>query len=470
MKNIPRLEEINRELARRSFAEFVKQAWPIIEPNTELKWNWHIDAICSHLQAVHAGTIKDLIINIPFRLSKSILCSVMYPTWVWLTDPGHKFVCTSHTHKTVLENSIKMRRIVTSDWFKAFFPGNSFSLTKDTENYFINEFGGHRQSYSVETSVTGITANTLIIDDPMTSGTASSRLERDRVERVLENDFMTRLTPPGQGRRIIVMQRLHQEDTSGKYLRSDKWDRLIIPAIWDGDQRSKTALNFQDHRELGQSIFPDYMSDEYLEAIKVENGSTFFASQLQQRPVALEGSIIKHEWIKTFHNNLTPNILRYTISIDTAIKVGQNNDYSVVQLWGEAEDGYYLLDMYRKKLEYPALKTAVLSFCDKYQQASEIIIEDKASGQQLVQDFKQTTRLPVIPVIPTKDKAQRLHLVSGLFESGKVFVPDNVPWKIDFIDELCSFPYAVHDDIVDATTQYLSRAKFTRNRSNVRVL
>lgn len=470
MLNIPRLEEINREIARRSFAEFVKQAWTIIEPNTELKWNWHIDAICNHLQAVHTGTIKDLIINIPFRLSKSILCSVMYPAWVWLTDPGHKFVCTSHTHKTVLENSIKMRRIVTSEFYKAFFENGTFLLTKDTENYFINEFGGHRQSYSVETSVTGITANTLIIDDPMTSSTASSRLERDRVERVLENDFMTRLTPPGQGRRIIVMQRLHQEDTAGKYLKSEKWDRLIIPAIWDGDQRSKTALNFSDHREIGQSIFPAYMSDEYLDAIKIENGSTFFASQLQQRPVAIEGSIIKQDWIKTYNSNLLPEILRYSISIDTAIKTGQNNDYSVVQLWGEAVDGYYLIDMLRKKLEYPALKAAVLAFCDKYNQASEIIIEDKASGQQLVQDFKQATRLPVVPVIPSKDKMQRLQLVSGLFEAHKVFISESAHYKTDFIDELCSFPYAVHDDIVDATTQYLSRVKFNRNRSNVRVL
>lgn len=468
---LPSVAEIDRELARRDFKHFVRQAWTILEPSNPIMWNWHIEAMCDHLQAVSEDKIKDLIINIPFRLSKSMICSVMYPAWVWLSDPGHKFVCTSHTHKTVLDNAIKMRRIIVSNWYKDFFDGN-FSLIKDTENFFVNNFQGHRQSYSVETSVTGITANTLIIDDPMTSGTAASKLERERVERTIESDFMTRLTPPGKGKRIIVMQRLHNEDTSGKYLKSENWDRLIIPAKWEGEQRSITKLNWKDPRkELNQSIFPDYMSDQFLDDILKENGAQFFASQLQQRPVAAEGSIIKYEWMRTYRE--LPHVKKYSISCDTAIKVGQQNDYSVVQLWAECDDGYYLVDMLRKKLEYSALKTAVQAFFDKAP-ASEVIIEDKASGQQLVQDFRRFSRIPVIPVIPGRDmpstKTERLNMVAGLFEAGKVFVPETAPWRMEFMQELCEFGYVAHDDIADAATQYLCRTMSRRNRSNVRIL
>ena len=467
----PTVEQLNKIIAKKKFSEFVKQAWPIIEPNTPLQWNWHLDVMCDHLQAVREGKIKNLIINIPFRLSKSIICSVLYPAWVWLSDPAHKFVGTSHTHKTVLENSIKMRRVVVSDWYKSFFPGG-FNLVKDTESYFTNNYSGHRQSYSVETSVTGITANTLIIDDPMTTETASSKLERERIERTIAFDFMTRLTPPGKGACIIVMQRLHTEDTSGKYLKDDAWDRIVIPAVWDGDNRSKTSLGFKDPRqEIGESIFPEYMTDEFISSTKLNNGNQFFASQLQQRPVAAEGSIIHYEWIKTYKE--LPEVVKYSISCDTAIKTGTNNDYSVIQLWAQCESGFYLVDMIRKKLEYPALKAVIQAFYDQ-NPASEMIIEDKASGQQLTQDFKSFSKIPVIPVIPGRDmpskKDERLQLVSGLFEAGKIYIPERAPWKLDFMQEICEFGYQPHDDIVDATTQYLSRQLLRRNKVSIRML
>lgn len=464
--NIPGKREIEVELAKRVFKRFVALLWPCLE-DVPLVPNFHLDAICDHLQAVHEGKTKDLIINIPFRLGKSVIVSVMYPAWVWVNDPGHKFICTSHTHKTVIDNALRMRRLLATDLYQSFFPGG-LKLTKDTENYIANQYGGHRMSYSVETAVTGITGNTLIIDDPMTTATALSTADRDRVERALSNDFMTRLTPPGQGKRIIVMQRLHQEDTSGRYLRQPSFDRLIIPAKWDGNHRSRTCLNWVDPRtEIGQSIFPEYMSDKFLDDIRIENGPQFFASQLQQTPVAADGSIIKYEWIRTYKE--LPPVKRITLSCDTAIKIEQANDYSVITVWAEADSGYYLLDMIRKKVEFPELKKLVAQVADKYT-PHEILVEDKASGQQIIQEFKRTTKYPIIGINPKGTKAERLNLVSGLFEAGKIFIPERAIFALDFTDELCNFPYGKHDDIVDSVSQYLNRVRSRGGSQRVRVI
>jgi len=460
------LEAIETELSKRSFKHFTKAMWPLVD-KAEFIPNWHIDAICDHLQAVHEGKTRDLIINIPFRLGKSLIVSVLYPAWVWLTDPTHKFVCTSHTHKTVTENAMKMRSLVQKPEYQRLAP-SGFKLEKDTENYFSNNFGGHRQSYSVETSVTGITANTLIIDDPMTTATATSNTERERIERTLSNDFMTRLTPPGKARRIVVMQRLHQRDTAGKYLDNESFDRLIIPAVWDGVHRSRTCLNWVDPRtELGTSIFPAYMTDEFLANIRIENGPQFFASQLMQEPVADSGSIIKHEWIKTYRE-LPSDATRITISCDTAIKIEQHNDYSVLIVWARNNSGFYILDLIRKKLEFPELKQMLQQMCTKYR-PNEVLIEDKASGQQLIQEFRRLTSLPVIGINPKGTKGERLNLCTGQFEAGRVYIPERAPWAFDFTNELCSFPYAEHDDIVDAVTQYLQRVSSMSN-PNIRVL
>lgn len=464
--NIPGKSEIELELAKRVFKRFVSLMWPCLE-DVPLVPNFHLDAICDHLQAVHEGKTKDLIINIPFRLGKSVIVSVMYPAWVWVNDPGHKFICTSHTHKTVIDNALRMRKLISTELYQKFFPGG-LKLVKDTENYISNQWGGHRMSYSVETAVTGITGNTLIIDDPMTTATALSTADRERVQRALANDFMTRLTPPGQGRRIIVMQRLHQEDTSGHYLRQPAFDRLIIPARWDGQHRSRTCLGWVDPRtEIGQSIFPAYMSDKFLDDIRIENGPQFFASQLQQTPVAADGSIIKYEWINTYKE--LPTIKRITLSCDTAIKIEQANDYSVITVWGESDSGYYLLDMVRKKVEFPELKKLVAQVADKYK-PHQILVEDKASGQQIIQEFKRTTTYPIIGINPKGTKAERLNLVSGLFEAGKIFIPDQADFALDFIEELCNFPYAKHDDIVDSVSQYLNRVRSSGGQKRMRII
>jgi predicted phage terminase large subunit-like protein len=183
--------------------------------------------------------------------------------------------------------------------------------------------------------------------------------------------------------------------------------------------------------------------------------------------ISADGGIIRPEWIRKY-SQLPPEheIKNYVWSLDTAIKEGEENDFSVLQLWAEAKNGYYLVSQIRDKLSYPALKRKALDVFDIYP-ATEILIEDKASGQQLIQDFKRDTTLPVIPMMPGRNmgrsKVERCNFVSTLFEAGKVYVPEGAVWVNELIQEWIAFPNAPHDDTVDAMTQYLSRKLKERN-------
>lgn len=474
LSNLPSMEAINRELARRSFAEFIKQAWEHVEPSVDLIWNWHIDAIADHLQAVAEGKIKRLIINIPFRCSKSTLCSTLFPAWCWVNTPGKKLITTSYDEALALRDAWSMRALVNTDWYRSLFPKDKpFMLADDQaqKRYFANNYGGHRLARGITSGATGHTAEILIADDPMNAKKVTSDVERQTAVDSFQNQFMTRLSPPGQGAVVIVMQRLHHQDLSGIYMDDPSWDKLIIPMIYEGTDRSQTKLDWKDPRtEIGELMFPEYFTKEAIDSYGI-NGSQFIASQLQQHPVASEGSIIKHEWIKTYKE--LPSVKRYSWSWDTAFKTGDKNDYSVGTLWAECEDGYYLVDMIRKKVEYTALKHLIKAAYDAHPSA-EVLVEDKGSGMSLLQDLRRQSNLPVIPVSPGKDmpgpKEERLQICAGLFEAGKVKIPESAPWRLIWTQEITEFGYQPHDDVVDSTSQYLNRVLTQRKRTRFTVV
>jgi predicted phage terminase large subunit-like protein len=158
---------------------------------------------------------------------------------------------------------------------------------------------------------------------------------------------------------------------------------------------------------------------------------------------------------------------RITQSWDTAIKAASHNDASACATFEEREDGHYLLDMWVGRVEYPALKRAVQRLAKKYQ-PDAILIEDKASGQSLIQDLRREQHLPIIAVHPKGDKLTRFAAVTPIMEAGKVWLPHRAPWLIDLETELLAFPHGPHDDQVDAISQYLNWVK-QKNWDRLRV-
>jgi predicted phage terminase large subunit-like protein len=158
-------------------------------------------------------------------------------------------------------------------------------------------------------------------------------------------------------------------------------------------------------------------------------------------------------------------------SWDTAYKDRDINDPSVCTTWGQTRHGYYLLDVYRDRLQFPDLRRAAISQAQKWGPHA-VLIEDKSSGQALIQELRQgirapdgsTLSIPVVPIQPQGSKLDRAVAVSSLFDAGLVFVPEHAPWLTDLEMELIAFPNSAHDDQVDSITQFLHWAHSTSTR------
>lgn len=460
-----------RALCRKDLSSFIRKSFDIVSPGTKYLHNWHVELISKYLEAVKDGDIKRLVINIPPRSLKSISVAVSFPAWILGHDPTKKIICSSYSQSLAIKHSLDTRTIIDNPFYKFLFPDIELVKDQNTKTKFMTTQRGYRFATSVGGSLTGEGADILIVDDPHKADQIYSPAFRESTKLWFDQAFMTRLNDRKKGAVIVVMQRLHEDDITGHLLNKKGWEHLRIPLIAEDDEEYKIK-DFYYHRSKGELMHPDTIGNNEADQLKIDLGNFAFAGQYQQSPMAAGGNIIKTEWIKTYKE--LPNVKMLSWSWDTAIKVGQENDYSVGTLWAECEDGYYLIDLFRQKIEYPELKK-VVSMLYNNQKSHEVLIEDKASGQQILQDFKRIGTMPVIAVSPGCDmplsKPERMQLVSGLFAAGKVFIPENADWSFDFLKEMTQFPAGKHDDICDSVTQYLIRRLNRKNKApNVRVL
>jgi predicted phage terminase large subunit-like protein len=180
-------------------------------------------------------------------------------------------------------------------------------------------------------------------------------------------------------------------------------------------------------RESGGALWPERYPLEVLEKIKVTIGSAAFVSLYQQRPSAATGNVFLREWWRTY-SEPPAEFKRIVLSLDSAFKVGEESDFSVATVWGATRTGFYLLHMWRQRVEFPKLKQMIVELATEWK-ANVLLVEDAASGQSLIQELKAGTTLPVLPIKPDRDKVSRANAVTPLIECGKVFIPESAPWK-----------------------------------------
>ena len=209
----------------------------------------------------------------------------------------------------------------------------------------------------------------------------------------------------------------------------------------------------------GEALWPEKFPLHVLEQIRTEIGGAPWASLYQQQPAAAEGAVFKREWWRLFREQ--PACTRIVQSWDTAFKTGCDNDYSVCTTWGVSGNNYFLLWFWRGRVEFPELKKRMAWLAQEWK-PNQILVEDLASGQSLIQELKYSTALPIIPIKVDRDKLARAQAVTPLIEAGKVFLPESVPWRNEYIDELAAFPTGAHDDAVDSTTQALNYLRHQR--------
>ena len=452
-------------ILRNDLTSFIQSAFHELNPQTPYMRGSHIEVMATKLEACRQGKIRRLIINLPPRNLKSHCVSIAFPAWLLGHNPAEQIICASYGQDLADKLARDTRRIMMSQWYKNLF-STRISERQALHDFATGEMGG-RMATSVGGVLTGRGANYIILDDPLKPDEALSETQRTAVNQWFSNSLLSRLNNKATGCIIIVMQRLHQDDLVGHVLEQDDWDVLSFPAIAEENESHIIEGPFGRRlfrRRHGEALHPERESLQTLSKIRSDIGEYNFASQYQQTPTPVGGAMVKIEWLRYYEPGSEPRRFSMIVqSWDTANKSGELNDFSVCTTWGVAGRDFYLLDVYRERLNYPELKRAVLTRKSLYRPTT-IIIEDKASGTQLIQELRRegVNIRPYMPP-PNTDKVLRLHAQAIHFENGRVFLRKDAPWLKSYISELTGFPGTRFDDQVDSTTQFLD---YSRNHAS----
>jgi predicted phage terminase large subunit-like protein len=440
---------------------FFNQVYNSLHPGKPLLDNWHIGLICEYLMACYHGEIRRLNINIPPRFAKSLFGSVAFPMWVLGKDPTKKFICCSYSASLSNELNDKCRTIANNSWYQYTFPEFSIQAsieghkTKDTQKEFITTKGGGRYATSTGATVTGKGADYVIIDDLINPQEGASSTKRKGSITWSNESLFSRLDDQKTGVIINIAQRLHELDFSAQCI-DHGWETLEIPIYFERP-KAYSFGNFSKIVKEGDYLHEDRIGKEEVDLLRTSLGTTAFSAQYLQNPAPADGGVIKKEWFR-YYTEL-PEIHSITQSWDTAFKEGQTNDYSVCTTWGIRDtqfgEQYYLIDLYKGKLIYPDLKNKFIELQDKYNPI-EILIEDKASGQSILQDLIKVGNNRVRAIKVDRDKELRANAITSLIENGSVFIPQDANWLDAFLNEIIVFPNGAHDDQVDSMVQYLN--------------
>lgn len=492
-KTIAHLIELKlRRQAEDDFYTFVQQAWHIVEPGAKFQGGWALKAICEHLEEVYYGRIKRLLINQPPRTGKSSLISVLWPVWCWIKNPSEQFMCISYAESLAKRDNVKARRLIKSKWFQVRWPPLVLTDDQDTKNYVENTLGGHRYVTGCDGSVTGFGANIIICDD-LNSVRDSSETMLESATSFFTDVLPTRFNDFKTGKMVVVQQRTDTRDISGWILANQKkeWVTLILPMEFEESRhcatvplKSTNGGPWHDPRtEEGELLWPERFGQKELKLLKSALGGEYSISgQLQQRPAPSEGGMIKRAWWQLWQQEYPPNI-RFTMQAwDTAMSIKDKAAYSACLTFGifkddHQHDSLILLSAWRKRVEFPELYKAVQRMAKDYRATKEdsiinqryapdlVLVEEKASGVQLIQTLNKTG-ITLVGWRPDRygDKVERVRRVTHLLESGRIYVPCKAPDFLkpkqyaDFlISQAALFPKGDGADLVDCFTMILQR-------------
>lgn len=508
--------DAEREECERSLIAFFIRAWREIGEPGEPEINWHHEKVAAYLEALARGDIRDEIINIPPRCTKSLMCTVCFPAWVWCQPPEHqgplmgphvKFFCLSYGATLAEDMAVKMRRLVIGEWYQRLW-GERVQIQPDqaARSNFANTAGGERISSSIEGGILGRGGDIQIIDDPHhLKGAESDTQRRETLEGM--RALTTRVTDPRRFARILVMQRLHQDDATNYAL--EHW-RTDLVHLWFPMRFEANRICPADHREQdGQLLWPDVWTQEAVRQEERELGEYGTAGQLQQSPVPRGGGIIKREWWRLWPDDAevetgfqaqyrcyfckwegerffagpetecprcrqmaerlirNPETSFRLLSVDTGIGDKEQNSWSAATLWGiwhgkDEAPRAMLMEAWRGR---PMLrggtsgqKGLVETIADMANRrlVDTVLIEKKTRGVDLYNELDRLMRdypwsLEFFEPTGRGDKTMRLSATVPLFTNELVWAPAK-KWCDLVIDEVCGMPFWQSDDLCDTTS------------------
>lgn len=415
----------------------------------------HADLLIEHLEALERRDIQKLMVFMPPRVGKSYHVSERFPAWYLGKHPDHNVIVASHSERLAARASRRIRGLIGATEYP--FDTEVNRNLRAADRWETTQQGGVLAA-GVGTNIIGFGFELGVVDDPIGAREdAESEGKRNSVWEWYNDDFGSRRAP--RAIELMMHQRWHEDDLAGRLLNSPQandWTVLNLPAL--------AELNDPLGRNVGEALWPERYDEKFYEGLR-KGRERSFASMYQQRPTAMEGSMFKRSWfnrrwdilpIHDFSEDGVRRASRWKVVqfVDTAFKTGVGSDYSVIATWATDGVDFYVLDVWRKQVEYPDLKRAIVNSATAHKPRA-IFIEDKASGQSILQDLRVNTALPIVPFTVGGSKEGRADAVTPFFEAGKVVLPSSASWVDEFIEEHISFPNAAHDDMVDTTSMAL---------------
>lgn len=409
--------------------------------------------------------------NLPPRNGKSKLISIIWVAFMLGLNPKLNFVCVSYSNEFSSKLARDYLSIMESDWYQRLFPATKISKKRSATWDFDTSRGGGRLATSVTGTLTGRGGDVIILDDVIKPEDAMSEALRKNVNDWYQSTLSSRLNDKNSGAILCVMQRLHEYDLTGMLLEAGGWDQLALPAIALKDASIPLTRGKVYHRKEGEPLHPAREPQSVLEEMKAAMGSHAFSALYQQEPMPAEGNLYQRSWLMHFDPVSFDRSGEIIQSWDTANKTGVANDFSVCITALVSRRDVFVLTLWRSRLEFPELYKMTIELAQELG-AHEILIEDKASGQQLIQALRADTNTSIprpLARSPARDKFSRAEGVSSMVEAGQLFLPNQAPWLEEFENELLAFPNARFDDQVDALSQLLERVRkkgiFSRSSS-----
>lgn len=450
------VEEARREQSNRSLHHFVRQAWHVLEPGRQFVDNWHIGAMCEHLEAVASGQIQNILINVPPGTMKSLLTSVMFPAWLWgpKDRPNTRVINASYGSHLSERDSRKSKQIIVDRWYQDRW-GDRFRITKGGDGYYHTDKTGFRFATSVGGVGTGERGDLFIIDDPHNVLEGESDAVRENTITWFKEVTPTRVIDIQKSSFVVIMQRVHERDVSGIIL-SEKMDyqHLCLPMRYES-KSCVTVLGIQDPRKTeGELLDPVRYPGDALDKLESKLGEYAVAGQMQQRPAPRGGGIIKRGWFEIV--NAAPAVGKRVRSWDlaaTEATTKNDPDWTVGLKMLKAPDGiFYIEDVQRDRLSPLGVETLIKNTATQDERSVTITLpqDPGQAGKSQAQGFvlKLATWVAKI-VIPSGSKATRAAAFAAQAQAGNVKLVKG-DWNETFLAEMASFPTGSHDDQVDA--------------------
>lgn len=402
---------------------------------------------------------------------------MLAPAWIWTKSPAIRFFCGSHSVDLAIRDAVRSRRLIQSDWYQERF-GHVFQMTTDqnVKSRYENNKTGQRVSVGVDAGWTGHRGNFLVWDDPLDKGNKDSETERRKANEAVKSSMGTRGDNPKEIRRVLIMQRLHQNDPTGHILSEMKdnedfpqFEHLVLPVRYE-PKRFFSSIGLEDPRKTpGELLFPQLFDEKVVKQTEALLGVMDTAGQLQQRPAPVGGAIFLSSWWEAGQNRYDPadsSVMNKTIARwmvwDTALKDKEQNDTTALVVFDLTADYKALLRyVWSSRLRFPQLSSTIEDEALRWMfdaKLRDIVIEDKASGISAIQTLEQGAPPEVASRIKAfnpgmSSKPAKMRQASLWCDRGCVLLPtphESVPWLLDFEEELYQLPNAKHDDRGDA--------------------